>query len=77
VNGKAASWKAGHNEVWKEFQSLEHAKKLLGWKPSGKTVNKAKIIVQDSLPENFNSATQWPKCNTIGTIYNQARCGYY
>jgi cathepsin B len=27
------------------------------------------------LPTNFDSATQWPACATIATIYDQARCG--
>jgi hypothetical protein len=28
-----------------------------------------------AIPATFTAATFWAKCKTIGTIYNQARCG--
>jgi len=76
VNSKSSSWVAGINENFRNF-SKEDIKKLLGFKrsenraPLPKLVQKTKI----SLPTNFDSSKQWPACKTIGTIYDQARCG--
>jgi len=70
-----AGWTAGVNERF-VGRNLQSAKRLLGWKPSGKPKT-AKILdaVADNIPTTFNAATQWPKCSTIPTIYDQAECG--
>jgi cathepsin B len=77
VNAAKTTWKAGFNSRF-DSVSLGSAKKLLGWKPNPALAYKYENRVSpkvSSLPDNFSSATQWPKCTTIGTIYNQADCG--
>jgi len=78
INQKKTTWEAGVNENFKGWK-LSEAKKLMGWKPNGnydklpkKSYPASKIA---NLPTNFDSATQWPACTTIATIYDQARCG--
>jgi len=56
--------------------SLDSAQRLLGWKPNPEAKLKNVVDkVADAIPTSFNSITNWPKCSTIGTIYNQADCG--
>jgi len=74
VNSAKTSWKAGHNDFF-EGKTLVDAKKLMGYIPNP-NVNLPTIVRENSnLPVNFSSATQWPQCTTIGTIFNQAECG--
>jgi len=50
---------------------------MMGFKPRAGKVPLPKLI-QDtkvSLPASFDSSKAWPACKTIGTIYDQARCG--
>jgi len=70
-----STWKAGINEFF-EGKTMLQAKNLMGFKPDGIDVLKKTVdAVRDDLPASFDSATQWPQCTTIGTIYNQADCG--
>jgi len=76
VNIKQNSWVAGQNEFFHN-KTEEAARKLMGFKP--RNVKTLPILTRDlsnvQIPTSFNSATNWPKCTTIGTIYNQAECG--
>jgi len=78
VNEKKGSWVAGHNKF---LDTVEHhnIKKLFGWnKASEKKFPERKnkpFINVSTLPVSFVSAKNWPQCPTIGTIFNQARCG--
>jgi len=59
-----------------EKKTMQEVKQLLGWKPNGKKL--APLATANNLqqlPSSFDSATNWPQCTTIGTIYDQARCG--
>jgi len=48
----------------------------MGWKPNQhKKLPLHLHEIKGALPDNFNSAQNWPTCTTIGTIYDQARCG--
>jgi len=75
INAKGTTWAAGVN---KNFigKSVEQAKRLLGWKkgtrPAGRVFEADEAV---AVPASFTSATNWPKCKTIGTIWNQAECG--
>jgi len=76
INTKQSSWVAGQNPFFHN-KTIHAAKKLMGFKPNDK--KKLEVLHRDlstvAIPTQFNSATQWPKCTTVGTIYNQAECG--
>jgi len=76
VNTKQTSWTAGVNKFFTNW-TTEDAKGLMGYKPrSDRQLEIKTFDLQNvKIPTSFNSATQWPKCKTIGTIYNQAECG--
>jgi len=78
ITSRAKTWKVGYNNNfigWKK----ENVKKILGWRRDLERKDLAKnplVNIPDSaVPDNFTSSSNWPKCKTIGTIYNQARCG--
>jgi cathepsin B len=70
----SSTWIAGVNENFKGVP-LTQIKKLLGYKESGHPLKNRVSPRVANLPTNFDSAQNWPKCSTIGTIYNQAECG--
>jgi len=76
VNSKQSSWVAGINENFINY-TKEDIKKMMGFKPrSGKTpLPKLVQNTKVTLPTSFDSSKNWPVCKTIGTIYDQARCG--
>jgi len=74
VNSAKTTWTAGENERF-AGQNIEQVKHLLGWIPSKNKLPNTVSTVADSIPTSFDSRTQWPKCSTIGTIYDQAECG--
>jgi len=76
VNAKQSGWVAGENPVWKG-KTLDQIKAHLGWrKESEKRLpGKASVDATLAIPTSFTAATNWPRCTTIGTIYDQARCG--
>jgi len=74
VNSAESTWTAGENKYF-EKRSVEDVKKLLGWKPNGKKIGNTVTAVAKDIPTSFDSTTAWPKCVTIGTIYDQAECG--
>jgi len=74
VNNAQSKWVAGDNQVF-QGKSTDQVKKLLGWIDNGNQLKYTVSTIADNLPTSFDSATQWPNCPTIGTIYNQAECG--
>jgi len=77
VNLRKVGWVAGHNKFLADKNPAD-LKKLFGWKreaerklPGKSSTLKANV----SIPTSFTAAQNWPACRTIGTIYNQARCG--
>jgi len=76
VNTKGSTWVAGINKYF-AGKTLQQVKRMLGWKRNSDTKRPpAKFIERPvELPTSFDSATNWPNCKTISTIYNQAECG--
>jgi cathepsin B len=76
VNMKQSSWIAGANAFFHN-KTIDSARKLMGFKPRAE--KRLRVLSRDlsnvQIPTSFNSATNWPQCKTIGTIYNQAECG--
>jgi len=72
------TWKAGINKNFVGMSKTD-VKKLLGWRKEleRKDLDPAPLspLPESSIPTSFTSSTNWPNCKTIGTIYNQARCG--
>jgi cathepsin B len=79
VNSAGASWVAGHNERF-VGQPLDSVKVLCGVKPDSKALLKKTASVYEvknlTVPEAFDSETNWPKCaKVIGDIRDQSMCG--
>jgi len=76
INAKKPGWVAGHNKVW-EGKNAGHISTMFGWnKDFEKPLpGKASIDATLAIPTSFTAAQNWPNCKTIGTIYDQARCG--
>jgi len=76
VNNKEAGWVAGENHFFKD-QDLKQIKTLFGWNREAERPLPGKPSIDSTLaiPTTFVAATNWPNCKTIGTIFNQARCG--
>jgi len=75
---KRASFGVGINKNFLGWDKDE-VKKILGWKRELERKNlnpspKISLSLED-VPVNFTASQNWPNCTTIGTIYNQARCG--
>ena len=59
------------------MNQLNHVKRLLGVRKAA-NYKKAPVRVHDvteDLPKEFDARKQWPKCETIGQIRDQASCG--
>lgn len=72
----SSTWVAGLNKNF-EGKSKAEIQKLLGWIPNPANEGKFPKVstVVDPLPANYDASQAYPKCPTIGTIYNQAECG--
>lgn len=74
-----ATWTAGINEYFLGM-GIEEVKHLLGFRPRAPERKAKPLPVAlrpkvSAIPTQFVAADNWPECTTIGTIYNQARCG--
>jgi len=74
INSQPSTWVAGINQNFQNA-SIDRIKGLLGWKPNGNKLPTKQTEVNIEVPQSFDSSKQWPNCKTIGTIYDQARCG--
>jgi len=75
VNRPGSTWISGVNERF-VGHSLDEVRGLLGWIPNPSMKLPTKVdVIANSIPDSFNSITQWPNCDTIPTIYDQAECG--
>jgi len=76
VNAKNAGWVAGENQFWKG-KTLDQIKGIFGYRKDQERPLPGKSTADPTLaiPTSFTAATNWPHCTTIGTIYDQARCG--
>jgi len=70
-------WEAGINDRF-VGATMFNVKRLLGYKPQIPRPPRPMVeysLPPDAIPASFDSRTQWPKCDTMSTIYNQAECG--
>jgi cathepsin B len=76
VNQKQSTWVAGENPIWKG-KSLAEIKSRFGWikELEAPLTGTPSIDASLAIPTSFTAAANWPNCKTIGTIYDQARCG--
>jgi len=75
LNGKS-TWKAGSNKNFRG-STIEEVKHLLGWKPNPNSPFRSRTHQNEkiALPATYDASQAYPKCTTIGTIYDQAECG--
>jgi len=76
-----SSWKATVYERWNnyDFESIRRMNGALELteeqKSSPEFAYPVVSRVSNSIPESFDSQTQWPKCTSINEIRDQANCG--
>jgi cathepsin B len=75
INSLGTTWKAGRN--WAPDTPIENIRKLLGTKRDGEKTLKIKHhdIKADDIPDTFDAREEWPDCETISDIRDQADCG--
>jgi len=76
INTMQTDWVAGHNDIWDKM-TKEEIQGIFGWRKDLEKALPGTYTTDPSLvvPTSFVAAANWPNCKTIGTIYNQARCG--
>ncbi|XP_015784847.1 cathepsin B isoform X2 [Tetranychus urticae] len=72
INSLGTTWKAGKNF---EDLPIEHVKRLLGAKKSGRKLPQIYHEIDGDLPESFDARTAWPNCSSISFIRDQGSCG--
>lgn len=76
VNAGNYGWKA---EAPAKFSSVDDVKPYLGaflpGDPEYYEADVEEVIVNDILPESFDSSAQWPQCSVIGNVRDQSACG--
>lgn len=78
VNAARTTWEAHHN-FDPDFYKPQDLKRLCGTylhndEKSELPVNYPKLTFRD-LPENFDSRTEWPDCQSIKMVRDQGSCG--
>jgi cathepsin B len=77
INNSNLSWKATNYKRWSE-SSYEQMKGLMGSLETPEHI-KARFPVVDTvnanIPATFNATVQWPNCQSIPEIRDQANCG--
>jgi cathepsin B len=76
VNSVQKSWKAGHNDYFQDMD-LDTIKGLMG---TLETPEEHKLPLKEfealqDIPEEFFSAEEWPKCDSIKEVRDQSTCG--
>jgi cathepsin B len=77
VNTKAgATWKAGYNKYF-EGKSLAEIKRLMGAleTPAEMKLPQKDIEIAADIPDEFDSRTAWPGCDSIKELRDQSNCG--
>jgi len=75
VNKKQSTWKAGANKRW-DYMGKAAIIGQMGAKknPNAKPLPKVDDVMP-GLPADFDARVQWPKCESISEIRDQANCG--
>uniref|UniRef100_A0A7E4ZYL0 Pept_C1 domain-containing protein n=1 Tax=Panagrellus redivivus TaxID=6233 RepID=A0A7E4ZYL0_PANRE len=75
INAKQTTWIAKFNE---RFATPEARQAVLGLADVTKTPGNVFVddynITDDEIPESFDARQQWPRCESIGHIRDQAAC---
>ncbi len=75
INAMDTTWKAGANFKGESFESVISR---LGVKYPLREEHKLPLFVHDAvrnIPATFDARKQWPQCNSISLIRDQAACG--
>jgi cathepsin B len=76
INNEVSTWKSGHNHYF-DGKTIEEIKHLMG---TLETPEHLKLPLKEdypnvSIPDEFFSAEQWPKCESIREVRDQSTCG--
>ena len=76
VNSVQKDWVAGHNKYFDKMD-LETIKGMMG---TLETPEHLKLPIKDiepleDIPESFDSAANWPKCESLKDVRDQSTCG--
>jgi len=79
VNSNAAStWVAGHNSYFDNME-IEDIDRLMGTKPTPEWMKldelDEEVASNADIPDTFDARTQWPGCDSIKEVRDQANCG--
>jgi len=76
INGLETTWKAGQNNYFKHV-SMPVVRAMMGVRMTGDI--ELPVVtnedINDPIPDQFDSRTQWPNCPTIGEVRDQSNCG--
>ncbi|KAJ8929729.1 hypothetical protein NQ314_017544 [Rhamnusium bicolor] len=76
INGQNLTWTAKRN--FAKDTPLSQVRNLLGSLP-GKDRNSLKVVSYENddtdIPDSFDARENWPTCNSISEIRDQANCG--
>lgn len=73
INSVQKEWVAGHNDHFKG-KPLQWIKGLLGARKGYKLPEKP-MRALNSIPDNFDSRTAWPYCDSVKMVRDQGSCG--
>lgn len=80
-------WEAAPYDFWKGLKVREIVPSLgteigplrlplrTGARPAQPSLVRAEVVSEPSVPVSFDARAHWSKCNSIGIIRNQGRCG--
>ena len=76
VNSLGAKWTAGHNHYF-DGRTLDEIKSLMGTleTPEHLKLPLKDITPRSDIPDQFSSAENWPKCESIKEVRDQSTCG--
>ena len=76
INNLKTTWKAGHNKYF-DGKTISEIKSLMGALETPDELKLPEIEIEplSDIPENFDSATNWPGCESLKEVRDQSTCG--
>jgi len=75
INSLATTWRASTDQGKMSGITLKQAKALCGAKKGGPVLERKIYDNKVTVPDSFDSRTQWPNCPSISQIRDQSACG--
>jgi len=76
INGLQTTWTAGHNKYFQHVSS-QVVRGMMGVRknPNIRLPVETNVDIDDPIPDEFDSRSQWPNCPTISEVRDQSNCG--